>query len=274
MKKYFTFFLFFFLLSLYAHAERICTQWITETMPSGDQRTRCAWWSNVSSPSEQPADTSAANCEWQTVTDRFGNKVQACVPVKNPALPYTCKVWKTAVLKNGSRQSFCSSWLYKDTPSTQRIICREFVSGPLSEKLAKKQKEAWLSECSKFDTEENGKFCLLWKHEYQTDGTVISRCDKYQLDNEAGLFVSVWADYIGMDSGLKPVASIAEYFAEDEKYPCQEYTGSKMDKKQGKYTVTCTRYATADTLPAPKISSKNTSKKAELEITLPAGLIH
>ncbi len=247
MKKLFILLLFPFIVPLCAQAERICTRWITETKPNGIQHTRCEWWSDDHTPSHQNTSSGAdTDCEWKVVKDRFGNEVNRCVP---NVRPYTCKIWKTAILKNGSRRSYCNTWLYLDIPTDKRLICREFVSEPLSEKLVSKQKRAWLSECSKFDAEKNGKFCLLWKHDYQPDGSIISRCDKYQQDDEAGLFVSVWADYIGIDSDLKPVSSIAEFLAEDKQYPCREYTGSKMDKKQGKYTVTCTRFATHDSLP-------------------------
>ena len=253
MEKHITFLLFLSLFPLCAQAEHVCAEWVTYTQSNGKMNTSCLWWKEFDSSSAK-TQTSA---EPQTTKASMKNPPeQRVLPVKEPLRPYACQVWKTAILKNGSRQSHCAEWKYLDKPSPQRLICREFVSKLLSETLVKKQKRAWRSECSQMDTEENGKFCLLWKHEYRPDGTIISRCSQYQQDKEAGLFVSKWTDYIGPDSDLKPVASIADYFALDERYPCQEYTGSKMDKKQGSYKVTCTQFATPATLPQPQESAQ------------------
>lgn len=232
MQKHILIFLFLLSFSLCAQAEHVCEEWVTQTRFNEEKSITCRSWREFKDPTALPP------------------------AAKGQGSLYTCKIWKTAVLKNGSRQSHCAEWMYPSQPGNRRIVCQEFVSTPLEETLVKKQKRAWESECSQFKTEENGKFCLLWKHEYRPDGTIISRCSHYQPEDEAGRPVFQWTDYIGPDSDLKPVASIADSVALDKQYPCQEYTGSKMDKKQGSYKVTCTRFATADTLPAMQKNAK------------------
>lgn len=262
MKKIFFYFLFLSFLPLCVNAQRVCKEWAVDT----SYRTpyiKCISWDSP------PVYVKPVKCEWKTVKDSFGNQVQQCFPVTEQERPLTCKIWKTAILKNGSRQSYCTQWLYQDAPSSNRIICREFVSLPLTEKLTKKQKEAWLSECSNFEIEADGKLCLVWKHQYQPDDRIITRCSTYQPDSEKGLPISIWTDYIGADSDLKPVASLTEYYAKKEKYPCKEYKGSKMDKKKGTYIVSCTRFASEDTLPSAPSASKSASKTGEVKITLP-----
>ena len=255
MEKHITFLLFLSLFPLYAQAEHVCEEWVTQTSFNGEKSITCRSWREFKDPTAlPPAANPIPNASKQQSSAATEN--QPLSSAKGPGRPYTCKIWKTAILKNGSRQSFCAEWMYPSESDDQRIVCREFVSEPLSETLVKKQKRAWTSECSKWKEEKNGKFCLFWKHEYRPDGTIISRCSQYQQDKEAGLFVSKWTDYIGPDSDLKPVASIADYFALDERYPCQEYTGSKMDKKRGSYAVTCTQFATPATLPQPQESAQ------------------
>lgn len=243
MKKYIFLFCLLSVFPLGAQAEHVCDKWVTDTRPDGDAFITCWSWREFDEPSAVAAQTAGPQ---KTSAGSAPTEVQ----------PYTCKMWKTAILKNGSRQSACAEWMYPNEPDDHRIVCREFISEPLSETLVKKQKRAWTSECSNWEEEKNGKFCLLWKHEYRPDGTIISRCSHYQLEPDAGLPISQWTDYIGPDSDLKPVASVADRVALDKQYPCQEYTGEKMDKKRGSYKVTCTRYATEAPLPAPKESAK------------------
>lgn len=243
MQKHILIFLFLLSCSLCAQAEHVCEEWVTQTRFNEEKSITCRSWREFDEPAAVAAQTAGPQ---KTPAGSAPTEVQ----------PYTCKMWKTAILKNGSRQSACAEWMYPNEPDDHRIVCREFISEPLSETLVKKQKRAWTSECSNWEEEKNGKFCLLWKHEYRPDGTIISRCSHYQLEPDAGLPISQWTDYIGPDSDLKPVASVADRVALDKQYPCQEYTGEKMDKKRGSYKVTCTRYATEAPLPAPKESAK------------------
>ena len=155
MKKYIMSVLFLSVFPLCAQAEHICVQWISRTLSDGRQRTHCEQWKDIPASSAKTAPADGEDCDWETVKDRFGNEISRCIPQKRS---YICKIWKTSILKNGSRRSYCWKWLYNQNPSDSRIICREFVSEPLSEKLVRKQKQAWISECSKFDAEKNGKF--------------------------------------------------------------------------------------------------------------------
>ena len=255
MQKHILIFLFLLSFSLCAQAEHVCEEWVTQTRFNEEKSITCRSWREFKDPTALPPAANPAPSASKKQSSA-AEKSQPLSSANEQGSPYTCKIWKTAVLKNGSRQSHCAEWMYPSQPGNRRIVCQEFVSTPLEETLVKKQKRAWESECSQFKTKENGKFCLLWKHEYRPDGTIISRCSHYQPEDEAGRPVFQWTDYIGPDSDLKPVASIADSVALDKQYPCQEYTGSKMDKKQGSYKVTCTRFATADTLPAMQKNAK------------------
>ena len=255
MQKHILIFLFLLSCSLCAQAEHVCEEWVTQTRFNEEKSITCRSWREFKDPTALPPAANPA----PSASKKQSSAAETSQPLSSAneqGSPYTCKIWKTAVLKNGSRQSACAEWMYPNEPDDHRIVCREFISELLSETLVKKQKRAWTSECSNWEEEKNGKFCLLWKHEYRPDGTIISRCSHYQLEPDAELPISQWTDYIGPDSDLKPVASVADRVALDKQYPCQEYTGEKMDKKRGSYKVTCTRYATEAPLPAPKESAK------------------